>query len=503
MDQSLIVSTVVVFVENRLESGFDYGELERAVGFSLPYIRAVYAKLTRISLSRYIVSRRIANAAFDIIHSDRSILAIATKYGYSNPDSFTRAFRRITGVNPSEFRKQRHPVGRGILSAGVFGVSMRTDNTDQKTEERTGYMNHQGQKSISHGSVVLYGVPKVHYGAFGGITPLPICMKAAANYMGIELDYTEAIVYCGMAFRLTWNETDWDGGNVGDIFTFDDPSKVFRCALESLGCEYNLIGRSQATEKSEFINFIKTKIDSGIPVIARGVIGPPEVGIISGYRDNGNTVLGWNVFQEYPEYAGGVRFDDSGYYITDQWWENKDTNAVMSLGEVTGDRYSVKTVVENAVEVMTPRRCGPYAKAGYAYDAWKRAILDERQFSKDMVGALLVERLMCQGDAMDCLADGRRHAYLYFKRLADKNQEQPLFGPIAEQFAISATCAHEMYEALGGWERGEKQMRTFASREARVAVGRLIDKCKAADEKALGLLLELAERLIPVFGIRH
>ena len=492
MDQFLMVSTIAVFVENRLQSGFDYAELEKATGFSLPHIRAVYAKLTGKSLSHYVLSRRIAHAAFDMIHSDTNILDIATKFGFSNPDSFTRAFRRITGVNPSDFRKQRQSVGHTRLSMGVFGISIKPENKTQNTTERIIFMNNSEQKRVSEGSVVLYGVPKVQYGA-DGITPLPMSMKATANYMGIELDYTEAIVYCGMAFRLTWNETCWDGGNVGDIWTFDDPSKVFRCAIESLGCEYNLIGRTSATKKSEFLDFIRAKIYNGIPVIARGVIGPPEAGIITGYRDNGDTLLGWNVFQEYQEFAGNVRFDESGYYITDQWWENKDTNAVMSYGEPTGERFSVKRVMENAIEVMTPRRKGNYAKAGYAYDAWKKAILDESQFKKDMVSSLLVERLMCQGDAMDCLVDGRKNAYIYFKKLADENLEQPLYGRIAEQFAESATQSHKMFDMLEGYERGEKQIQLLAKRETREEIGKLIDKCKAADEKALALM----ERLIP------
>jgi len=495
MEHYIMVSAIAVFVENRLQSGFEYAELEKTVGFSLPHIRAVYARTTGKSLSRYVLSRRIANAAFELVHSNDKVLEVATKYGFSNPDSFTRAFRRITGVNPNEFRKLKQPVGRTVLCAGVYGVSVKPVSKHQNETERIAYMNSNEQKRTADGSVVLYGVPKVHYGAYGGCTPLPICMKAAANYMGIALDYSEAMVYSGTAFRLTWNEASWDGGNVDAIYTFDDPSKVYRCAIESLGCEFNLIGRGPSTEKSEFQNFIKEKISSGIPVIALGVIGPMEPGLITGYRDNGNTLLGWNVFQEYPEFAGNVSYDESGCYITDQWWENQDTIAVMSLGEVTGERYSLRTIVENAIEVMTPRRKGEHAKAGYAYDAWKKAILDESRFGKDMVSPLLAERLMCQGDAMDCLADGRRNANEYFKKLANENQERPLFGLIAKQFEESAACAHKMYEVLGGWERGEKQMRVFATREARVEIGNLIDKCKAADEKALGLLQELLKIL--------
>ena len=362
--------------------------------------------------------------------------------------------------------------------------------------ERIDNMNNKNeQKYVSEGSVVLYGVPKVSYGAFGGCTPLPVCMKAAANYMGIELDYAEAIVFSGAAFRLTWNETCWDGGNVDVEFAFDVPSKVFRYALESLGYECNLIERGAATTKSIFVDLIKQNIDNGIPVMARGVIGPPEMGIITGYRDNAETLLGWSVFQDYPEFAGNARFEESGYYITDQWWENEYTDMVISFGKATGERFTIKNIARNAIEVMTPRRHGDYAKGGYAYDAWKKAILDESQFKKDMVSYLLVERLMCQGDAMDCLVDGRENAYKYFKKLADENPTQPLYECIAEQFGTAAMSAQKMFDVLGGYERGEKQMQIFATREARVKIGILIDQCKAADEKALGFLQELVKSL--------
>jgi len=346
-------------------------------------------------------------------------------------------------------------------------------------------------KHTSEGSTVLYGVPKVHYGAYGGCTPLPIAMKAAANYMGMELDYEDAIVQCGAAFRISWNETRWDGGNVGDELAFDDPQKVFRLAIESMGYKCNLLTRTPSTTKQDFINFIKSKIDIGTPVMARGIIGPPEMGIIAGYRDNGNNLMGWNVFQEYQDVAKNVSFDESGYYITSHWWENPCTNAVMSYSKANGNRFTTKTIIENAIEVMTPRRHDDYAKAGYAYDAWKKAILNESDFAENMLSPLLIERLMCQSDAMDCLADGRHSAHKFFSKLADKEPSQHLYKQLAGQFAKTATAAHKMFEILGGWERGEAQMKALQKPETRQRLAALIDECKASDEKALEILGKL------------
>ena len=94
---------------------------------------------------------------------------------------------------------------------------------------------------------------------------------------------------------------------------------------------------------------------------------------------------------------------------------------------------------------------------------------------------------------MDCLADGRHNACAYFKKLAEENPSQPLYGRIAQAFASAAAGAQKMYDVLGGYERGEKQMQILATREARVEIAGLIDQCKAADKKALALLQALVK----------
>ncbi|MCL2351442.1 MAG: hypothetical protein FWC55_02800 [Firmicutes bacterium] len=37
---------------------------------------------------------------------------------------------------------------------------------------------------------ILHGVQKAYYGAYGGITPFPICLKSVSDYLGDELEYT-------------------------------------------------------------------------------------------------------------------------------------------------------------------------------------------------------------------------------------------------------------------------------------------------------------------------
>ena len=294
------------------------------------------------------------------------------------------------------------------------------------------------------------------------------------------------------------------------LLGFDDPSMTFKSGIESLGHKFTILGRDGSTTtaepekfdisvdtivKEEFVSFIKNSIDNGVPVIALGIIGPPEACVITGYRNNGQTLLGWNCFQDSPEFAASISIDESGYFVTSSWWENRDTVAVMSIGEETESPDTLKDIIERAILALEGRQFGKYAKGIAAYDAWKKAILDESQFSESMVIPLQAERLMCHGDGMDCVADGRKNACKYFRKMALQNPEQPLLEKIAEQFGVNATAAHKMFDVLGGWERGEAQMKAFMRLETRKRLGELIDECKAADEKALTLMKELASTL--------
>ena len=337
---------------------------------------------------------------------------------------------------------------------------------------------------------ILLGVPKVEYSG-DGITPLPRCLKACANYLGMDVSYDYVMAASGAAFRLTWDTKSWNFGNVDTIFTFDDPSKVFRSGIESLGCEYNLVDRTPKTKKEEFVSFIKAKIDAGIPCIALGIIGPPEACIITGYRHNGETLLGWNFFQDNPEFAVGVTFDESGYYITDKWWENNDTKAVMSLGKIIKDRFTPKIILQNAIDVMTGRNWNQYAKGLYAYDAWAKAVLNESDFPDNAMLAILAERLMVHGDAMDCIADGRYCASSYMKSLISLYPaHQKILEEAADLFMKVHNTFGKMNNILGG-QRGEKEMREFAKPEVRKKIAEIIYEAKIADESALGIIKEL------------
>lgn len=302
----------------------DYHVLEQNAGFSYAHIRDFFKRDTGYSLACYIRRRKIFTSAFDLLHTDKSIMELALDYGFSSHESYTRAFIKVVGMTPSAFRKSRPLMGKSELTPGIYGIGLL-----RQKERRSDVEMNQKEKYQKNDSTILYGVPKVEWGTYGGSTPYPICLKACADYLGDDLDYATTLVSCGAAFRFTWNETEWDMCNVDIYHTFDEggAETVYSYAAKALGREFSILDRTETTTKDEFIQFIRGHIDEGYPCIAQGIIGPPEACIITGYRDNGNTLLGWNFFQNDPAFGGAVQFDNCGYFICDNWWENTDTNS--------------------------------------------------------------------------------------------------------------------------------------------------------------------------------
>ncbi len=345
-------------------------------------------------------------------------------------------------------------------------------------------------------TTILYNVPKVAYG-MEGCTPFPMSLHACARYLGVQADYTQIMAQSGAAFRLTWDTSCWNGGNVDALFAFDQPHKLFVCGMRAIGRSLKLLERTPDTGKEEFKAFIREEIDSGHPVIALGIIGPPEACVIAGYREGGETLLGWNCFQEYPEYQNSVQIETNGYFVTSNWWENPETQALIATGAPAAVPFSLKEALEIATEVLAGRMCDSYAKGLLAYDAWKEALLCHKDFPQDAVFPILVERMMCHGDAMDCLSDGRLHGAKYLRRLAGKypTYAESLQAAAQEFEKIVDIIWKEMIPILGGWERGEKQIRKLADPKNRQLFAAQIDRMKAHDKQAYSYLCQLLQTL--------
>lgn len=64
-------------------------------------------KASGTTFSTEVIELKKRRAGEDLVHSDKSIAEIAASLGFTNPTSFTRAFRAWTGESPRHYRKSR------------------------------------------------------------------------------------------------------------------------------------------------------------------------------------------------------------------------------------------------------------------------------------------------------------------------------------------------------------------------------------------------------------
>lgn len=92
------------YIEENITDTIEAKEVARLAFCSEYHFKRMFSFLAGVTLSEYIRHRRLTLAAFELNNSNLKIIDIALKYGYSSPDSFTRAFQSLHGVTPSEAR---------------------------------------------------------------------------------------------------------------------------------------------------------------------------------------------------------------------------------------------------------------------------------------------------------------------------------------------------------------------------------------------------------------
>jgi AraC family transcriptional regulator len=90
------------YIDMHLADEIDFRQVAQIAGCSEYHFRRVFAHLAGISLSEYVRTRRLSQAAVELQQSQARVIDVAVKYGYGSADSFTRAFSAMHNITPSE-----------------------------------------------------------------------------------------------------------------------------------------------------------------------------------------------------------------------------------------------------------------------------------------------------------------------------------------------------------------------------------------------------------------
>lgn len=97
----------VAIVEEEFASDLALDDIARRVASSRRQLQRAYAEIGNTTFREHLTKVRMEHAALLLADPDLTIREVARQVGYRQPAQFAKAFRRHTGVAPSEHRARR------------------------------------------------------------------------------------------------------------------------------------------------------------------------------------------------------------------------------------------------------------------------------------------------------------------------------------------------------------------------------------------------------------
>ena len=114
MSQLTAISQALDFVERHLKADVSVADMAGAASYSLYHFSRVFNRLVHHTPYDYLMRRRLSESARERIESDKRIIDIAFDYQFNNPETYSRAFQRMFGLQPSQW-KEREQIDRRLL----------------------------------------------------------------------------------------------------------------------------------------------------------------------------------------------------------------------------------------------------------------------------------------------------------------------------------------------------------------------------------------------------
>lgn len=106
----LIIDEIDKCIRNKDSETLVLAELAGKLGYSEFYVSRKFKEISGMQFKDYLRCRKLAFALKDLRDTKDGILEIALNYGFSSHEAFTRSFKELYGITPSEYRRKPIPL---------------------------------------------------------------------------------------------------------------------------------------------------------------------------------------------------------------------------------------------------------------------------------------------------------------------------------------------------------------------------------------------------------
>lgn len=103
-NQKQIYLDIMDYIKTNISRNIKITEIAAAFGYNEKYISHRFAQICGIPLKQYILKTKMDTASFMLIDTNEPITEIAKAVGFSDSHNFSRTYKKLTGLSPSEYR---------------------------------------------------------------------------------------------------------------------------------------------------------------------------------------------------------------------------------------------------------------------------------------------------------------------------------------------------------------------------------------------------------------
>ena len=103
-----LVTEANTFMQNNCDRALSTSEIAAAVGYSTNYFVELYKSISYISPIKYHEKLRMEKAKNLLLSTSLSVSEIAETLGFNNLYAFSRFFKRLFGVSPTQFKNKEN-----------------------------------------------------------------------------------------------------------------------------------------------------------------------------------------------------------------------------------------------------------------------------------------------------------------------------------------------------------------------------------------------------------
>jgi len=106
MENKILIDKAIGFIQGNPKENLSLQRIAENAGFSLNYFDSLFRRHTGYSPVGYARVYKLTRSALELRRTETNVLDIALEFGYSSPESFSRAFKAFYGMPPAEYRER-------------------------------------------------------------------------------------------------------------------------------------------------------------------------------------------------------------------------------------------------------------------------------------------------------------------------------------------------------------------------------------------------------------